>query len=208
MLFAVADLLNNGMYHGVEIAELNARAAEKARELSAFNSAIHYVEGGVMSLNHTEMWIEHPDLALLLYSTGAEAAECAGLDEKLDWYCKEVKRKTDISILDKMRVIKIVVERLYSDGQYDELWTACLDTLDQLDCKLPRNKKLQQLVAIQETTIYHLPVESEVEDMAMINDPKKCEAIAFMIKAASFCLGSKNKPLYIVDASAGRKSMV
>ena len=44
MLFVIADLLNNGLYEGVEMAELNGLAAQKAQELSAFHSAVHYVK--------------------------------------------------------------------------------------------------------------------------------------------------------------------
>ena len=201
MLFVVADLLNNGMYEGMEMAELNASAAEKARELSAFHSAVHYVEKGIMSLNRTDTWKEHPYLTLLLYSIGAEVEKCAGNNDKSDWYCNQVRKQDHISILGKMRVNNIVVERLYSDGKYDELWSICLDTLDQLGCSLPRMRKCQKLWAswsMQQTKRFYLPVAKDVQDMPIIQDVMKSEAIAFMIKAASFCLGSKNKALYIL----------
>ena len=201
MLFVVADLLNDGLYEGMEMGELNASAAEKARELSAFNSAVHYVEKGIMSLNCTDMWKDHPTLTLLLYSIGAEAEECACNHEKSEWYCKEVRKQEGLPVLGKMRITNIVVERLYADGMYDELWPVCLDTLDQLGCILPRRLRCQKFsaaISMYETKRYYLPVADEVESMGMIEDDGKREAIAFMLKAASFCLGSKNKPLYVL----------
>ena len=201
MLFVVTDLLNDGMYDGVEMGELNASAAMKARDLSAFNTSIHYVEKGILCLNRTDMWEEHPKLTMSLYTTGAEAEECAGNSEKSDWYCREVRRQEIIPVLDKMRVNNTIVERLYSNGKYDELWSIFLDTLDELGCTLPRRRTMQKfsaLVTIRETKRKYLPVAEEVENMSMITDPAKREAIAFMLKAASFCLDSKNKPLYVL----------
>ena len=202
MLFVIADLLNNGLYEGVEMAELNGLAAQKAQELSAFHSAVHYVEKGILNLHGTNMWEEYADLCLLLHSIGAEAEECAGNNIKSDWYCKEVQRQNNISIVGKMRVINIVVERLYSNGKYEDLWFLCLDTLDQLGCRLARNRKLQYMhasLSMQKTKRYFLPQAAEqVQSMSMVVDATKREAISFMIKAASFCLGSKNKPLYIL----------
>ena len=201
MLFVVANLLNDGAYEGLEIALLNARAAEKAIKLSAFQSAVHYVEFGLMSLNHSDMWTEHRDLSLQLFSTGAEAEECAGNSDKSDWYCQEVLRKDFIPIVNKMRVIKLSVERLYNNGKYEELWVACLDTLHQLGCSLPCRKAFQRVyaaIAIHQIKTTHMPMAFNVEEMDMMNDLARREAMSLMLKAASFCLACKNKTLYIL----------
>ena len=198
MIFVLADLLNDGLYGGIEMAILNSRAATKARELSAFQSAIHYVESGIMSLNDVDMWMEHRDLSLQLYSAGAEAEECAGHSEKSEWYCKEVMRKDSISVVGKMRVIKLTLERLYSNGTYDDLWATCLDTLSELGCTLPRRKifqRIQAAMSIHQIKQY-LPLASEVEKMDIMKGSAKRESMSLMVKAASFCLGSNNKPLY------------
>ena len=202
LLFLVADLLNNGFNTGQAIAELNLRAAEKAKDLSAFFSALRYVEAGIMCLNGSDdMWIDHPGLALDLHSIGAEAAECAGVTDKADWYCAQVTRQKGIAIVDKMRVSNIIVERLYSNGNYEELWRDCFDILDELGCPLPRKKSLQRFEAflsLQQTKRLFLPDVADVNELTMIREPAKREALTFMIKAASFGLGSNNKALYIL----------
>ena len=201
MLFVVTDLLNNGIFYGEEMAELNAASANKARELSAFHTSIHYVEQGILCLNGTSMWEDHPKLTLSLYTIGAEAEECAGNSEKSDWYCREVYRQESIAVLDKMRVNNTIVERLYSNGKYTELWSIFLKTLNELGCKLPQRQAMQQFsaaITIRKTKRKYVPVAEEVETMPMIRDAAIREAIAFMLKAASFCLDSKNKPLYVL----------
>lgn len=201
MLFVVADLLNNGSSSGYEIAELNAKAAERAKNLSAFFSAVRYVEYGIMCLNGTDIWKKHSLLALNLYSIGAEAEECIGNTDKSIWYCKEVRAQKTISTLDKMRANKVVVERLYSDGKYEELWRCCLDILDTLGCRLPRKRVTQKLsasISLVKTKRFDFPTPDAVDEMHEMEDPPKREALEFMIKVASFCLASKNKPLYIL----------
>ena len=201
-IFVVVDLLNNGLNSGIEIAALNARAAEKAKELSAFSNAVQYVKLGIMSLNGIDAWSECPSLALQLYSVGAEAAECsAGDSEKADWYIKQVIRQNKVETLDKMRVNKIMVERLYRDGEYDKLWTASMDILDHFGCILPRKRAIQRIKAVvylQNAKRKLLPAIGKIDEMPLIKDRSKREALAFMIKAASFCLGSNNRPLYII----------
>jgi predicted ATPase len=201
MLFVMADLLNNGSSSGVEIAELNAKAAERAKDVSAFVTAVRYVEYGIMCLKGSDIWKKHSRLALKLYSIGAEAEECIGNVEKSIWYCSEVRTQKAITTLDKMRANKIVVERLYSDGKYKELWKCCLDILDTLGCRLPRKRACQKLSAtilLAKTKRFDFPQPEAVDEMFEMEDSPKREALEFMIKVASFCLASKNKPLYIL----------
>ncbi|CAB9529188.1 Transcriptional regulator (Partial), partial [Seminavis robusta] len=79
-LFVVVDLLNNNDSGNcsVDVAALNARAAEKAKELAAFRCAVRYVEYGIRNMNASAdiMWSHHAELAILLHSLGAEAEEC------------------------------------------------------------------------------------------------------------------------------------
>lgn len=199
-LFVLLDNLNNGRNCSVEIADLNAQAAEKAKDLAAFSSASRYVEFGIMSLNGVDMWAKYPYLALRLHSIGAEVEEWAGNREKSNQYCKEVRKRKELSPIHMMRVNKIVIERLYSDGQYDELWQTCFELLSMLGCNLPRNKKLQKFKGawyLQDTKKF-LPTEDDIYGMPVMADPKKLEALALMVRAASFALATKNKPLYVL----------
>lgn len=200
-LFVVADLLNNGFNTGFEVAEINAKAAERALSLSAFITAVRHVEYGIMSFDGADFWKSHTRLALQLYSIGAEAEEFIGNTERAVWYCREIQAQRGLTTLDKMRANKIVVERLYSDGKYEELWAFCLDILQQLGFNLPRQRIIQKIsakIALFRTQKYSLPSIRDVEEMAEMEDVTKKEALEFMMKVASFCLASKNKPLYVL----------
>jgi predicted ATPase len=200
-LFVVVDLLNNGHNTGFEIAHINAMAAERARNLSAFVSAVRYVEYGILSFDGADFWKSHPDVALKLHSIGAEAEECIGNSEKAAWYCREILSRPDVPTIDKIRANKIVVERLYSDGKYDKLWGCSLDVLGQLGVHIPRQRFIQKIsakIALYRTQKYDFPSTSDVQELSEMEDATKKEALELMIKVASFCLGSKNKPLYIL----------
>jgi predicted ATPase len=67
-LFDIADLVNKGnLSKRPEFSQLNLRAAEKARSISAFHSAAKYAANGIRLLP-SEKWTTHRALTLRLYT--------------------------------------------------------------------------------------------------------------------------------------------
>jgi predicted ATPase len=83
-LFDVTDLVNEGsLERRVEFAELNLRAAKKARSISAFSCAAMYVARGIEPLS-SDKWTDHRDIVLRLYTIGAEMELALGHVDRME----------------------------------------------------------------------------------------------------------------------------
>jgi predicted ATPase len=201
MISVVVDLLRANQQSGVEIATLNLKAAERAKMCSAFSSAVSFVDSGLLSLSADSAWETVPILLVRLHSIGAESEQYTGNTHRAEWHIQEVCRQRNVPVIEKMKVINVLVERLYSDGKYEELWQLCLDILGELGVTLPRSRPLQHIkarIALREAKSFYLSMATNVEKLRPVEDAGKAEAIGFMVRAASFALASKNKPLYIL----------
>eukprot|EP00980_Cylindrotheca_fusiformis_P006729 scaffold1400_cov137-Cylindrotheca_fusiformis.AAC.7 len=102
VLFEVVDLLNKGSEtKNPEYAMLNLRAAEKAREISAFRSAASYISRGILFLPD-DKWTTFRGLTLRLFSLGVEMEVALGRDEVFQKYRDEVLSQEGLSALEKL----------------------------------------------------------------------------------------------------------
>jgi predicted ATPase len=105
-LFEVVNLIDKGnVKRRPEFAELNMHASEKAKKLSAFNSAATYVSTGINFLSK-DKWTQYHDLTLHLYTLGAEVELALGLAEAMETYSSEVLSHSDCSALGKFHYIR------------------------------------------------------------------------------------------------------
>ncbi|CAJ1946467.1 unnamed protein product, partial [Cylindrotheca closterium] len=104
VLFEVCDLVNMGQHaRRVEYAKLNLRAAEKARSISAFQSASLYVTKGIAYLPN-DKWTAQHDLTLQLCILGMEMELATGQVEEMEKYSEEILAQPDCTAIEKLPV--------------------------------------------------------------------------------------------------------
>jgi predicted ATPase len=147
-LFDVVNLINKGNATGrPEFAELNLRAAEEARSISAFHSAAVYASNGI-ELLPTDKWKTHHALTLHLYTVGAEMALALGRVEEMEKYSNEVL-SGEGSLRNKLPLYMIKSHKLCNvESKYEDSISLCLDVLKELGFKIARNRITLPLKAI------------------------------------------------------------
>eukprot|EP00957_Ditylum_brightwellii_P011945 901102-Ditylum_brightwellii.AAC.1 len=138
-LFEVANLLNNTATSVVntDYAKLNLKAAQKAKDIAAFESCKKYAANGINMLP-TDKWISQPDLTLKLFSLAAEAEEFLGYDHGMNSYCNEVLSQKSISVLEKKDVFTAKLLRMSTtELRHEDAVDFCLTILKDLGCILP-----------------------------------------------------------------------
>jgi predicted ATPase len=139
-LFDVVNLINSiSIRRRPEFATLNLRAANKARKISALHNASSYITHGIELLPN-DKWVSR-DLALQLYTIGAEVELALGNIGKMEKYSDKVLSRDDSSILDKMPLYMNKIYKLSTiDVEYDKTIEFCLSILKEVGFKLsPRS---------------------------------------------------------------------
>jgi predicted ATPase len=173
-IFVVANLLNakevSDPDKKTKIIELNLDAAEKAKELSAFESAAKYVGKGI-DLLPADRWTSMKELTLKMYSICAEAHYSLGNVAEMQKHCDEVLHQDNIPIFDKMRVYHCMLITMGNGGRAPEALKLSLDILSQLKCKLPRNSASQMVTAFYWLSKTKLPSKDEIAELPLMTDP-------------------------------------
>jgi len=103
-LFEVTDLINTAKVgRRLEFAQLNLRASEKAKRISAFNSASKFVAKGIELLPN-DAWENHKDLTLRLHIIGVQMELAVGRIEIMEKYSKEVLSRGSCTPVEKAPV--------------------------------------------------------------------------------------------------------
>eukprot|EP00980_Cylindrotheca_fusiformis_P026020 scaffold15205_cov128-Cylindrotheca_fusiformis.AAC.5 len=101
-LFDVVDLLNKGQVSKrYEFAELNLRAAKKAKKVSAFPSAAKYAANGI-ALLPSDKWTTNRSLTLALYTLGCEVELALGRVEAAEIYSNEVSNRPECTTMEAL----------------------------------------------------------------------------------------------------------
>ncbi|CAJ1952929.1 unnamed protein product [Cylindrotheca closterium] len=101
-LFTIVDLINNGnTSKRSEFAGMNLRAAEKARDILAFQAASEYASEGICLLQETD-WLQNKPVTLSLYTIGAEAELILGNVDAAERYRDVVLSRSDLSTLEML----------------------------------------------------------------------------------------------------------
>ena len=153
-LFDVVNHINLGIEHSpredkIQFANLNLRAATKAKSSAAYQTAIGYSKFALelldqpikkenISEKNSARWKENYDLLFNVYFEIAEASyinteyeECETLVEICIPYCKNV--------LDKSKIYTIKVRSLIAQNKLREAIESSFPMLEELGIKLPRN---------------------------------------------------------------------
>jgi transcriptional accessory protein Tex/SPT6 len=173
-IFVVANLLNakevSDPAKRTKIAELNLDAAEKAKDLSAFESAAKYGGKGIVLLP-ADRWTRMKAMSLKIYSICAEAHYSLGNVAEMQKHCDEVLHQDNIPIFDKMRVYHCMLITMGNGGRAPEALKLSLDILSQLKCKLPRNSASQMVTAFYWLSKTKLPSKDEIAELPLMTDP-------------------------------------
>ncbi|MCK4840189.1 MAG: AAA family ATPase, partial [Desulfobulbaceae bacterium] len=89
----------------VRVAELNLKAAGKAKNATAFAEGFAYVVNGLALLD-TDSWQHHYDLTLALHNEAAELSYLTGHNDRVDEFEAHIHKNAQ-SILDRARVYYI-----------------------------------------------------------------------------------------------------
>lgn len=188
-IFTVVNLLHEGGIpdeetEGIKLAELCLQASKKAANLSAFESTSKFATIGVNVLP-TNMWSDHYDLTLNLYSTAAEAACYLGKTEELEKYYNEVLDQKDRPLFDKLRVYHAMISYLGgASGRPNDATDLIVDILAQFGIKFPKRKSTRLLATISgafkaKRAISALQPE-DITIMPTMNDPEQLEIMRLL----------------------------
>ncbi|KAL3941791.1 MAG: hypothetical protein SGBAC_003907 [Bacillariaceae sp.] len=148
-LFIVTDLVNRGNEKdNIEFAELNLRAAKKARSISAFEASSKYAAGGINVLP-SDAWKTDRSLALDLYTIGAQMQLISGNIDVADEYSKELFKQENVSV---METLPLRIARAWTlssvESKHVEATEYVLKLLRELGYKLIWRRSLASAQAV------------------------------------------------------------
>ena len=175
-LFDVVGQLNLGkslIEHPKEreiLAQLNLKAAIKAKNSTAYNVAKMCLQSGIDLLDE-DSWQSQYDLTLKLYTAYAEASYLNGNFEGMEEIAKLVLQNVQTN-LDKIKIYEIQIAALSATQQMLEAIAVGRDALDQLGVLIPSepnealNKQILQTLAEK---LQHRRIEELVNLPEMTN---------------------------------------
>lgn len=201
-LFDVANLINkNDAKRRPELAELNLRAAEKAKSISAFQSASKYVSHGTKLLPH-DAWTSHRTLTLKLNVVGAQVELSLGHQEAMKSYCTEVLSRDDCTILEKLPVYLTKTNNL--SMKPEDAIEQCLSILKELGHTLVWNRAAlpaQALSSLLRTVrLAKQTPKYYYEASKRMTDPKHKAAMLVLGRLFGVCYDTKNRFLMMLTA--------
>jgi len=186
-LFDVADLINKGnVTERFDLAELNLRAAKKARKMAAFQSGERYVANGIKQLP-IDSWTTDRDLTLELYSLGAEMNVTLGRISAAEEYIRVVLDRKEYSPMETMQLKMMKVTILESvELRPDDAVNYAVQALKDIGYDFVWNRRLmpvQVLAGVMQTVkrLEKLPVD-HFEKIGYMEDPKQIGIVNMLSK--------------------------
>lgn len=202
-LFNVVDLINKGnVSKRVELAEINLRAARKARQISAFQSAANYASNGLKFLPDS-LWLQSRTLTLDLYNLGAEMELALGNVETVSDYIRTVLQQPECTSMETVH-LKVIKAKMLSTTQtrHQESIQMSCDTLHEMGYKLMWSQKLVAIEAIRllMTTLKRVKkTPKEHFDTLHVMTDSKMRKIVMLINQVLYSAHfSKNLPLLLL----------
>lgn len=206
-LFDVVDLINKGkIKEKQEYALLNLRAAEKAKSMSAFQSASAYVAKGIRLLPRDKWSPLYREVTLRLYTLGAQMELALGRVEVMETYSKEVLSQESCTTLEKVPLHIATASKLHNvDLNHKDAIYLFLSVLKDLDCKLVRNRALlpfQALHSLNQTIkLITNAKEGFFSTLKTLDDPKQKAIGNILAKIQTVCYFSNFNPFLLVLAT-------
>ena len=195
-IFAIVELLSChnvddlGATDKVMMARLYMEAAQKAKSMSAFCTAVRYTRLGIGILPG-DHWRDHQELSLELYSTAAEVEGCTGNAIEMQEVCHEVFKQVHVPILSKLRAYNAHLEFLTFQGQHKEAIKLSLEVLHQLGFHIPRSSLGLKRAAAVSLIRARLSLKSRTATEAMtlpkMTDSRQIEIVKILYRLAIPC---------------------
>lgn len=126
-----------------ELAVLNLKAGQRARESAAFDSALDYLQVG-LSMLPADCWSECYELCLELHIAAAETAHIKAEVELMDRLIEAIDEHAR-SLLEKVRAYEIRIQSQVSRNRFGDALDTALGALSRLGVSLPRSPGRMQI---------------------------------------------------------------
>ncbi|MCA0933901.1 AAA family ATPase [Lutimonas saemankumensis] len=163
--------------HKLMVAELNLEAAKKARNSTAYSSALIYISVAETMLGENS-WDSHYDLTLSAHGLGAEINYLNGEPEKSDHYIIECLNHAKNPI-EKADIYYLKMLRLTLSNEYADAIEAGRSALEELDFDFP-SENLEAHIGEQMTFLIGSFQSEGVESMADHPDMKGSKNLAII----------------------------
>ncbi|MEH2181701.1 trifunctional serine/threonine-protein kinase/ATP-binding protein/sensor histidine kinase [Nostoc sp.] len=144
-----------------QLASLNLIAGQKAKTSAAYEAALRYFTIGIDLLD-PDCWQTQYDLALQLYTAGAEVALLNGNYQQMDALITAVLNQTK-ELLDQIKVYKVKIQARIVQNQQQDCLDIGLSVLQLLGVTLEQNLP-RQVEEIEE--LIHLPEMKDPHKLA------------------------------------------
>ncbi|MBP0012965.1 MAG: AAA family ATPase [Roseofilum sp. SBFL] len=205
-LFDIVNQLNYGVElicqsrERQELAELNLKAAQKAKASTAYAAAVEYLNAGIDWLSRDGR--SNCDcLTLALYELAAEVNYLNGDIEQMEYFASIVMQNAK-TLLDRVKVCEIKVQAAISQNQLNDAIQLGLDFLGNLDIHLPQqvtSSQIDEAFAENDVLLEKIVIE-EVVHFDRMSDPKK-EAAIRMITIVGLAMYIANPELLMLGVA-------
>jgi len=206
-LFAIVDLMNRGnVSKRPEFALCNLRAAEKAREMSAFRSAAEYAAHGIRLLTETQWLGENRSISFKLFTIGVETEIVLGNIAAAEKYSNEVLSRPDISPVE-MFPFKMAEANILSivEVKQKEALECYTQLLTDLGYRLTSRGSLLPIQAFYKLfrTIKNAKSKPQgfYDTMVLIDDPRHRTISAILAKVVYIAFKAGNTSLLLLCTS-------
>ncbi|CAB9497183.1 Transcriptional regulator [Seminavis robusta] len=189
-----SDINNWDPKERATVTSVNLLASERAKSVSAFQSSLTYARKGILLLSLTA-WVDNYDTTLKLHCLAAEAAGFTGQSELLEKISKSVLRCSECRLVDKLRIYKVLMDKMANDGeQLEEATTLCISLLNQLGCSVPRSQAVVAMSAISSLLGFKRrpPTLEKLKALPKMTDWKRVECMYLLYRLQGYAYFAKN----------------
>ncbi|MGB3404217.1 MAG: ATP-binding protein, partial [Microcoleaceae cyanobacterium] len=185
-LFDIVNQLNHGIKlieeptERQELAELNLKAAQKAKASTANTAAAEYSTLGINLLS-TNSWSDSYYLTLALHEIAVEAYYLSGNFEQMEIVASVTLQNTT-NLLDQIKIYEIKIQASVAQNQLQNAMEIALSVLELLDIYLPKTPNSSEIEAkLQETALILSGKKIEdLIDLPTMTAPEKLAAMRIL----------------------------
>jgi predicted ATPase/signal transduction histidine kinase/CheY-like chemotaxis protein/tRNA A-37 threonylcarbamoyl transferase component Bud32 len=161
----------------VTVAELDLKAARKAKNAAAYAEGFAYVAHG-LALLETDSWQDHYDLTLAMHNEAAELSYLTGQYDKVNEYEEHIHKNAQ-NILDRAHVCYIRTMIDTDQGRLLDSIETGISTLAKMGISIPREPGSEDIERAEAAFTEALGTES-MEELAHLPEMTDRDALAAM----------------------------
>ncbi|HRI60137.1 MAG TPA: AAA family ATPase [Saprospiraceae bacterium] len=190
-IFELATQFNHGASlielenERIGVASLNLAAGKKAKNAAAYEPANRYLQAGI-ALLPANAWQNHYALTLELHNEAAESAYLSADPEEMERLTATVFDNT-AELLHRVKAYSIKIQGYLSLTRNEEALNSCLEILELLGARFPRNPNKLHIVRSLIGTKLRLrgKTADQLVSMPDMTDPKQAAIMEILPHAAS-----------------------